>query len=432
MLNTLKNAWRIPELRKKLLYTILILIIYRIGCAIPVPFLDPEVLKTFINTNAGSIFGYLDMLAGGAFSQATIFAMGVTPYINASIIMQLLTVAIPALERMQKEGETGRKKLGRITRYATFGLALGQAVAYYILMRNQGAVTYTSGFAGIFTAAIIMLVFTAGTAVIVWLGEQINDKGIGNGISFIIFVGIISRGPAAVATLWQYLTLAGQGQIQYYFVVPAIIVLFVLVIAFVVLMSNAERRIPVQYAKVMRGRRMYGGQSTHIPIKVNMSGVMPIIFASSFLSIPSTIKLFFTPEVGSFWDAFFKAFSYEGWLYAVLYFLMIIGFNYFYVGTQYNPVQMANDLKKNNGSVPGLRPGKPTSDFIAKILSKVVLIGALFLGVVAVLPIVLGSVTGVNIALGGTSILIVVGVALELEKQIEQQMMMRHYKGFLE
>ena len=440
MFEVFRNAWKIADLRKKILYTLMIIVIFRIGAAITVPFLDPEALKALMETsnNSGNLLGYFNILSGGGFEKATLFAMSVTPYINASIIIQLLTIAIPPLERMAKEGEEGRKKLGQITRYTTIGLGLLQGLAYYFYLRNsQDAGTpiikYTDGAEGVFVAFVIVLTFTAGSALMMWLGEQINIKGIGNGISILLFAGIVSRGPSMVQQLWAYLQLAYQGgQYQYYFIVPLIVVLFVVVIGFIVLMTDAERRIPVQYAKRVVGRKMYGGQSSHMPIKVNMSGVLPIIFASSFLSIPSTIQMFWNPTEG-FWKGFFDAFSYTGWLYSVLYFLLIIFFSYFYVTIQYNPIEMANNLKKNNGAIPGIRPGKPTSDFISKVISKIVLIGALFLGVVAILPIVFGAITGIHgLALGGTSILIVVGVAIETVRQIESQMLMRHYKGFLE
>ena len=333
---------------------------------------------------------------------------------------------------MAKEGEEGRKKIAKYTRYSTIVLGLIQAGAYYAYLYNSNIVKYNSGFDGVFTAIVIILTFTAGSALMMWLGEQINEKGIGNGISILLFAGIVSRGPSMVLQLVEYFKMGFEGQTQYFFIVPAIVVIFILIIAFIVLMTDAERRIPIQYAKRVVGRKVYGGQSTHMPIKVNMSGVLPIIFASSFLSIPSTIQMFVQAKEG-FWKGFFDAFSTTGWLYGVLYFLLIIFFSYFYISIQYNPIEMANNLKKNNGAIPGIRPGKPTSDFIMKIISKVCLIGALFLGVVAILPIIFGAVTGIHgLSLGGTSILIVVGVAIETVRQIESQMLMRHYKGFLE
>lgn len=436
MFSTLRNAWRVADIRKKLLYTLMILVIFRIGSAIPVPFLDPSALKEMVSSQ-GNLLGYIDILTGGAFANATIFAMSITPYITSSIVIQLLTIAIPALERLAKEGEEGRKQINKITRYTAAGLALVQAIAYFIMLRNLGALTYNSGFAFWFSAVVIVTVFTAGACLIIWLGERIDEKGIGNGISMILFAGILSRGPSAVMKLWSYIQMANQGDTQYYFLVPLVVVLFLVIIAFIVLMTNAERRIPVQYAKRVVGRKMYGGQSTHIPIKVNMSGVLPIIFASSLLSIPGTIKGFAyanatAEQMQGFGYKLLSLFDYNNWLYAILYFILIIAFNYFYVAIQYNPIEMANNLQKNNGGIPGIRPGRPTSDFIARVISKITLIGALFLAVIAILPIGLGAITRMNISLGGTSILILVGVALDTMRQLESQMMMRHYKGFLE
>ena len=433
MFKTIKNAWGIPDLRKKILFTLLIIVVFRFGATIPVPFLDVNALKGLMGTvnETGNALSYLDMLSGGAFANATMFAMGITPYINSSIIMQLLTVAIPPLERMAKEGEEGRKRIATITRYVTVALGLIQGTAYYFYLRNstyQGApiALYTSGWEQVFAAIVIILAFTAGTAMMMWMGEQINQKGIGNGISILLFAGIVARLPQTIRLLGQYLSAANQDPTnygKYYFLVPLFVVLFLAVIWVIAFMNNSERRIPVQYAKRVVGRKMYGGQSTHIPIKVAMSG----------LSIPSTIQLFMGGNVTGFWKSFFDAFSSTGWLYSVLYFLLIIMFAYFYVTIQYNPIEMANNLRQNNGTIPGIRPGKPTSDFISKILSKITLIGALFLAVIALLPILFGAATGMhNLSLGGTSVIILVGVALDTMKQMESQMMMRHYKGFLD
>ena len=434
MFQTLKNAWHIADLRKKILYTLMILVLFRLGTAVPVPFLDAQVLQQMLQNpaNAGNLLGYLDILSGGAFARATIFVLSITPYITSSIVIQLLTVAIPALERMAKEGEDGRRKINKITRYVTVALALLQAWAYYTLLRNQsGAVMYRSGFAGIFSAIVIIAAFMGGAMLIVYLGERIDEHGIGNGISMILFAGIVSRGPAAIQKLWIYLQM-GSEQPMYYFTVPLIVVLFLALIVVIIIMTNAERRIPVQYAKKVVGRKMYGGQSTFIPIKVNMSGVLPIIFASSLLAIPGTIKAFVAPNGTGFWANFLGAFNYNTPLYAVLYFILILAFNYFYVAIQYNPIEMSNNLRNNSGTIPGIRPGRPTSDFIARIISKITLVGGIFLALVAVLPIGIGGITKMNIALGGTSIIIVVGVALDTFRQLESQMMMRHYKGFLE
>lgn len=416
-----------------MLFTLFIILLFRFGCAIPVPFLNDASLTSMFSGESGNLLGYMDILTGGGLSNASIFSLSVTPYINASIIMQLLTVAIPPLERMQKEGEDGRKKIANITRYVTvaFGLLLG--TAYYLVLRNQeGAIDVTSGFSGFFVAAVIVLTFTAGSALIMWMGEQINDKGIGNGISIILFAGIISRGPQAVQAIISYFQIGLAGNVLYLIMTPLYVVLALAAVALIVMMSDAERRIPVQYAQRVVGRKMYGGQNTHIPIKVNMTGVMPIIFASTLISLPGVIKDFANPETGSFWDVALSIFSGVSVFYAVVYFLLIIAFNYFYVSIQYNPIEIANNLKKNSGTIPGIRPGRPTSDFIGKIVHRVTLIGALLLAVIAVGPIFLSLFTGINISLGGTSLLIVVGVALETMRTLESQMMMRHYKGFLE
>ncbi len=436
MFNTIRNAWRIPDLRKKILYTLLIIIVFRFGSVIPAPFLDASALSELMaSAGENSALGYINMLTGGAFSYASLFAMGITPYINSSIIMQLLTIAIPLLERMAKEGEEGRKKIATITRYVTVILGLIQGVAYYFYLRSQGIVEYTDGFAGVFVAFVIVLTFTAGTALIMWMGEQINDKGVGNGISIILFAGIVARLPVTFGTVWQYMQLGMESAStagQYLVLAPLFVVLFLVVIWVIVFMNEAERRIPVQYAKKVVGRKMYGGQSTFLPVKVAMSGVMPVIFASSILAIPQFIQFFWNPSEG-FGRALLDAFSSSGWLYVVLYFFLILMFAYFYMSIQYNPLEMANNLRQNNGTIPGIRPGKPTADFIAKILSKVTLIGALFLAFVALVPIIYTNVTGMyGLSMGGTSIIIIVGVALETVKQLESQMMLRHYKGFLD
>ncbi len=453
MFQTLINAWKIMDIRKKLLFTALIILIFRIGAAVPVPFVsigEGGILAG--QENAGTFMNYLSMMTGNAFNYGTIFAMSITPYINASIIMQLLTVAIPYLERLQKEGEVGRKKIAAITRYVTVVLGLMQSTAYYFYLRNGSFLSQNANgepFAGgwaVYQAIIIILCFTAGTALIMWLGEQINDKGIGNGISIILFAGIVSRMPTLIAQLYSpnikigYIARGGP----FYVLSPLVGVILILMIAFIVWMDNSERRLPVQYAKRVVGRKMYGGQSTHIPIKVNMSGVMPIIFASSILSLPPTVKMFMTVKPDSGLEKFFNLFNQENWFYAIIYFLMIIGFAYFYATIQYNPIEMANNIRKNSGTIPGIRPGEPTSKYIAKILSRITLLGALLLSVVALFPIIFSQVTtliltkgfdfesGMNISLGGTSIIIMVGVALETMKQLESQMMMRHYKGFLD
>ena len=434
MLKTIRNAWSIPDLRKKLLFTLMIIIVFRIGSVIPVPFLDMSALATAMNgmNEGNTMLAYLNTLSGGAFANATLFAMGVTPYINSSIIMQLLTVAIPPLERMAKEGEAGRRKIGTITRYVTVGLGLIQGFAYWFYLHNSGVTVYRDGFSLWFSAIVIILVFTAGTALMMWLGEQINSNGIGNGISILLFAGIVAQLPYTLSMLGQFWELAGKGSTQFYFLVPLWIVIFVAIVWIITFMQDSERRIPIQYAKRVVGRKMYGGQSSHLPIKVALGGVLPIIFASSILSIPGTINLFAKVKDG-FWGAFFNAFDTSGWLYNVLYFILIIMFAYFYTTIQYNPIEMANNLKSNNGTIPGIRPGAPTADYIRNILSRITLIGALFLAVIALVPSIYGSATGMGrMAIGGTSIIILVGVALETVKQLESQMMMRHYKGFLD
>ena len=434
MLKTIRNAWSIPDLRKKLLFTLMIIIVFRIGSVIPVPFLDMKALADAMNgmNEGNTMLAYLNTLSGGAFANATLFAMGVTPYINSSIIMQLLTVAISPLERMAKEGEAGRRKIGTITRYVTVGLGLIQGFAYWFYLHNSGVTVYRDGFSLWFSAIVIILVFTAGTALMMWLGEQINSNGIGNGISILLFAGIVAQLPYTLSMLGQFWELAGKGSTQFYFLVPLWIVIFVAIVWIITFMQDSERRIPIQYAKRVVGRKMYGGQSSHLPIKVALGGVLPIIFASSILSIPGTINLFLKVKDG-FWGAFFNAFDTSGWLYNVLYFILIIMFAYFYTTIQYNPIEMANNLKSNNGTIPGIRPGAPTADYIRNILSRITLIGALFLAVIALVPSVYGSATGMGrMAIGGTSIIILVGVALETVKQLESQMMMRHYKGFLD
>ena len=413
----------------------MIIIAFRFGSVVPVPFLDASALADIMAGANETALGYVNMLTGGAFANATLFAMGITPYINSSIIIQLLTVAIPPLERMAKEGEEGRKKIAAITRYVTVALGLIQGTAYYFFLKNSGVTLYNEGFSAVFSALIIVLAFTAGTALIMWMGEQINQKGVGNGISIILFAGIVARLPVTAGQVWSYFSAALQSPesySQYFIFAPLFVILFLAVIWIIVFMNDSERRIPVQYAKKVVGRKMYGGQSTFLPIKVTMSGVLPVIFASAILSIPSTIRMFISEPTG-FWKGFFDAFSTSGWLYSILYLMLIIMFAYFYMTIQYNPIEMANNLRTNNGTIPGIRPGRPTAEFISKILSKVTLIGAIFLAVVAILPIIYGNVTAMHgLTMGGTSVIIMVGVALETVKQIESQMMMRHYKGFLD
>lgn len=428
MLEILRNAWKVKEIRYKFIYTFVIILIFRIGSIVPVPFIDVNALRSSMSstTSTNEFFNYISILTGGGLEYGAIFAMSVTPYINSSIIMQLLTVAIPPLERIAKEGPEGQKRIAKYTRLATVILALLQGTGYFIWLNSGGFVNADGTAATIFAAFVIVLCLTAGSAIIMWLGERIDEKGIGNGISILLFAGIISRAPQAARTLWLYIK-----DYQKYLPVISILVIFLIVIAFIVFMTNAERRIPVQYAKRVVGRKMYGGQSSHIPIKVNMSGVMPIIFASSFLAIPS-MALSFMKDAEGTWYRVLSLFSYKGAFYALLYFAMIIAFAYFYVTIQYNPIEMANNLRKNNGAIPGIRPGRPTAEFIKKILGKITLVGAIFLGAIAILPIIVGSIGGIPVQLGGTSILILVGVALDTVQNLESQLIMRNYKGFLD
>ena len=423
MFKTLRNAWSIPDLRKKMLYTLLMIFVFRLGSFIPVPGVNASALAELVE--GSSLFGMLNAFSGGAFSQATIFAMSITPYINSSIILQLLTVAIPALERLSKEGEEGRKIIAKWTRIVTVILAFVQATGLYFGIK--GAVSNP----GVMSYITIVTTFTAGTAFLMWLGEQITQKGVGNGISIIIFAGIVAGLPTMFGNLW---TAFYEFNTIPWWVFALVVVFFVAMIAFVVFITDAERRVPVQYAKRMVGRKMYGGQSTHIPLKVAMAGVIPIIFAMSILSFPSTIIQFMGANPTGFWGKFWSFFTPQSWVYVVIYFLLIIFFTYFYTAIQFNPIEVANNMKKNGGFIPGIRPGKPTSDFISRILSKITLAGAFFLGVVAVIPLVIGiaypQLSGIQI--GGSSLLIMVGVALETVKQIESQMLMRHYKGFLD
>ena len=429
MLTTLRNAWRIPELRRKILFTLLIILLYRIGNVIPVPFVNVESMsQMFEQQLSGTILGLFNMMSGNAFSMATIFALSIQPYINASIIIQLLTIAIPALERLSKEGgEEGKKKINKITRITTVALGLLMGFAYYVMLTNyNGAynnllLTET----GVLPAIVIILTFTAGSTLVMWLGEQITEHGIGNGISMILFANIIARIPGGIiAPIWNDLLWS-----KWYWAL-ALGVGMLAIIVFIIYVSQAERRIPVQYAKRVVGRKVYGGQNTHLPIKVNMSGVMPIIFAQSIASFPATICAF-----GGWTNnwAYRNMFDNKSVIYAVIYLLLIIGFSYFYATIQYNPVEVANNLKKNGGFIPGFRPGRPTSDFIRKVINKVTLFGAIYLGIVAVIPIVLGVVMkNTQFSFGGTSVIIVVSVALETVTAIEAQMMMRNYSGFLE
>ena len=427
MFKTLRNAFSLPELRKKILYVIFIIVMYRIGAAIPIPYINASMMDTIKGLGNGSILQYMSILSGTAFSRATLFALSISPYINASIIIQLLCTAIPALENMAKE-EDGRNKITQITRYVTVDLALITAYGYYMMLRNYGLIINKS----VFSAIVIIACYTAGSCLIMWLGEKINENGIGNGISIILFVNIVSSIPSVFGMLISYFKNGIGGIITA--IVTIIIAVFMVV--FIIFMTNSERRLPIQYAKRVVGRKMYGGQSSTLPLKLNMAGVMPIIFANSILALPSTIAMFFpTPKEGTFWYGFQSLFSYTSWLYAVVFMVLIVFFSYFYSAISFNPIEVSNNLKKNGGFIPGIRPGKPTADYITKVLNKVTLMGAFFLGVIAVLPLAANIISGnriSGIAFAGTSIIIVVGVALETAREIEAQMTMRHYKGFLE
>ena len=443
MFQTFKNAWKIEELRKKILITLFIIAIFCLGRAIPVPFVDAATISEAMKSE-NATFEILNLMTGGGFSQATLFALGVTPYINSSIIIQLLQVVIPALERWAREGEEGRKKTNKLTKIVSLVLAIGLSVVYFILLKNNSGLYYTEGFDFWFSAVVIVASYTGGSLLVMWLADQIDAKGIGSGMSIMIFSGIIS---GFFQTIFQIGTLFQQGLGTYrteantpvqdakpwlLFAVPIIMLVFIGLFVLIVTTHSAERRIPVQYAKRVIGRKMYGGQSSNIPIKVNLTGVLPVIFASSFMALPSTIKDFANISDDGFWGKLLGFFAPNGWGYIIVFALLIIGFNFFYVTVQYNPIQMANDLRKNSGMIPGIRPGQPTSAFIQKVISKITFIGGLFLVVIATLPSIIAIVSGINIALGGTSLLIVVGVALEISNTLESYMLMRHHKGFLE
>ena len=432
MLQTFRNAWKIDELRKKILFTLFILLLYRLGNAIPVPHVNTQSLSAYFTTVQNTVLGLFNTMSGGAFSQATIFALSIQPYINASIIIQLLCIAIPALERLSKEGgEEGRKKIAAITRYSTVGIGLLQGFAYYMMLRNNSATYHILNDAGMtfWGGLVIVMTFTAGSALVMWLGEQITEHGIGNGISMILFAGIVSRFPAGIRNL---VLQAANGTINWVAVVLMLLGALAMVVL-IIIINDSERRIPVQYSKRVVGQKMYGGQSTHLPMKVNMSGVMPIIFAQSIASLPATICML----VGGNQDSWFMRIFDSGTIsYAIIYLLLIIFFAYFYATIQFNPVEVANNLTKNGGFIPGYRPGKPTSAFIQRVLNKVTLFGAVYLGIIACVPIVISACSeaarNTGISLGGTSIIIVVGVALETVQALEAQMMMRNYKGFLD
>ena len=431
MFRTFLNAFKIPELKKKLLFTGLILVLYRIGACLPVPFVEASTLTQQMELYSGSAFSLLNLFSGNSFTQSTLFALGVSPYITASIVVQLLTVAFP---KLAGTGEEGKKRMQNLTRYMSIGVSLVTAIGYYMLVKNNGAIM--DGHDTFFFAVIIVACYCAGASLVMWLGELINAHGIGNGISLILFANIISSVPSIINMLIN--TVVDEplwGSIFVFFSVLLMLALIWLVIY----ISDSERRIPVMYAKKVVGRKMYGGQNTSLPIKLNMTGVMPIIFANAIVSIPSTIRMFVTPTKGTFWDKFFNAFTTESWVYAVLSLVLIIAFAYFYSAISFNPIEVASNMQKNGGSIPVIRPGRATSDFITKVVSRITFIGALYLAVIAVLPVVIQLILSIfsdysiaAFAFGGTSIIIVVGVILETTREIEAQMTMRHYKGFLE
>ena len=458
MIQTVRKAWGIPELRKKIVFTILILLIFRIGNAITVPYINTAALKAQLDAMGSTYFGLLNTMSGGAFSMATVFALSIQPYINSSIIIQLLTIAIPALERMAREGgEEGKRKIQSITRYTTVGIAVLQALGYYFMMKRYNLLAV--GAEGIWPALVIIVSLIAGSSFVMWMGEQVNEFGVGNGISIILFAGILSRIPSMVSGMidgvknWsainsgnlslEVLTAAGYNETAAQQVLDSaiapwgialLLVGILALVVFIVFIHDAERRIPVQYAKRQVGRKMYGGQSSNLPMKVSMAGVLPIIFAQSIATLPITVWSFIgVPEEGTVSRSIYNAIDAQSLVYIVVYFLMIIGFSYFYSSIQFNPVEIANNLKKNGGFVPGFRPGKPTVDFIKKVLNKVIMFGAIYLGIVAVCPLIVGKIIGnASVAIGGTSVIIVVGVALVTVKALENQMLMRQYKGFLE
>ena len=419
----MRNAWKVADLRKKILFTLLIILLYRLGNAVPVPYVDLDLLNSYFSGHLqNTVLDLLNVMSGGALSNATIFALSIQPYINASIIIQLLCIAIPALERMSKEeGEEGKKKIASITRYTTVVIGLIQGFAYYMLIKSYNVLTDD----GIWAAIVIILTFTSGSALIMWLGEQITEFGVGNGISIILFASIISRFPTDLINMISGVI----AKPNTWWITLLMLIGALAMIVLIVFINDSERRIPVQYAKRVVGRKMYGGQSTHLPMKVNMSGVLPIIFAQSIASLPATIAAF-TGHSDSVWA------STTNVVYAIIYFLLIIFFAYFYSTIQFNPIEVANNLKKNGGYIPGFRPGKPTSEFIKRVLNKITLFGAIYLGIIAVVPILVAcfSETAANsgVSLGGTSIIIVVGVAIETIRALEAQLLMRNYKGFLE
>lgn len=449
MFKTLVNAWKVPEIRKKIIFTIIILVIYRIGAAIPVPFIDNTILNVATVYGTGSIFTYLNILSGDAFSKATLFALSVSPYITAQIVIQLLTVAIPALERLSKEGPEGQKKINKITRYLTVALALITSYGYYSLLTSSNVTSYygnivyaAEGFWKWFVAITIIFCYTAGAILIMWLGEKVDEQGIGNGISMMLFANIVCGLPSTISTFVNDINtyLSKSDSILAVAIVLCVLAVVIVVasILFITYMNDAERRIPIQYSKRVVGRKVYGGQNSNLPIKLTMSGVLPIIFASTLVSLPVTIIYFFQPKEGTFWYSVQQALSSGSWLYALFMFILIIAFAYFYTSITFNPVEVSNNIMQQGGSIPGIRPGKPTAQYISKILNKIVLMGAFFLGIISVVPLIINIVSTEFFSVGlgivsfsGSTLLIVVGVVLETFRDIESQLALRHYKGFL-
>ncbi len=436
MFKTLKNAWRIPELKNKLLFTLLIIVLYRLGANIPVPYVDPNTFKEAADIFSGTILQYLNILSGEALGKATLLALGVSPYITASIVMQLLTIAIPPLERLSKEGEEGRKKITAITRLVTVALALVTSIGYAMFLANNNLLVIKPNF---FQYAVIVACYCAGAALVMWLAEKINDNGIGNGISMILFANIIAGAYSTVLSIWDT-AFGGHFHIAIGIVLAIVVVLMFLgMIVLIVRMNDAERRIPIQYAKRVVGRKMYGGQNTNLPMKVNMSGVMPIIFANSIVAIPATIASFISNQNNWFVKFVNNVFNYNTWPYVIVFLILLIAFAYFYVAISFNPVEVANNIKNNGGAIPGIRSGRPTVEFIKKVLNRITLVGALLVALIAVFPMILNIIAGyfdstafLSLAFSGSSMMIVVGVALETVRELEAQMSLRNYKGFLD
>ena len=438
MFQTLKNAWKVPELKSKILFTLLVIVLYRLGSSVVVPFVDADLMKAFSEQTSGTVFEYMSFLSGQAFSQGTLFALNVMPYITSSIVMQLLTIAIPALERMAQDGEEGKKKISAITRVVTVGLALITAFGYTQMLKagfGSGVSYLTNN--SVFAQIIIIACYCAGAALIMWLAERINEHGIGNGISMILFANILSRVPALLSGVWNMtFTEGGFSGIKVggLFLSILSIAITIAIIVMIVWFTESERRIPIQYAKRQVGRKMYGGQTSNLPLKMNMAGVMPIIFASSIVSIPATIAGFINDAENGFVQWVTKWFNYNTWPYLVIYIVLILAFSYFYIMISFNPVEVSNNIRNQGGSVPGIRPGRPTADYIKRILNRITTIGAVFLIFIAGFPmlmsIVLPNFSG--LAFGGSSLLIVVGVALETFRNLEAQLSMRNYKGFLD